>query len=262
LAPRQLDLPLYRLFGKKVVMEYLGNDIQGYELSIRKYRWTNMSHILSPAEGKKYDEKIRTRVKNEIKYIDRTLVCAPVYAEFAPHAEVLSLAIDIEAIPFSPMPAFNGTFKIMHAPTSRGFKGTKYIVEAVDQLRAEGLSIEFDLVEGVPHDELLNRYRACHIFIDQILGGWYGTASIEAMAIGRPVVVSIREDYFQHIDFGNQIPAIHADPDCIVQVLRELLNRSYGDLTKRGVESRKFVEEFHSVKKVTDKLVSIYESLL
>jgi hypothetical protein len=31
--------------------------------------------------------------------------------------------------------------------------------------------------------------------IDQIMAGWYGTASIEAMAIGRPVICFIRESY-------------------------------------------------------------------
>lgn len=262
LAPRQLDLPLYRLFGKKVVMEYLGSDVQSYGLSVQKYRWTNMNQSLSPKEGVQHDRIISKRMENEKNLIDKTLVCAPIYSEFVPGSVVLPLAIDIDAIQFAPLPAFDGTFRIMHAPTDRGFKGTNYIVKAIDQLRGEGFSIHFDLVEGVRHDELMDRYRACHIFIDQIMAGWYGTATIEAMAVGRPVVASIRRDYFQYIDYGNQIPAIHADPDCIVEVLRDLLQLGYDDLTRRSFESRKFVEEHHSVKNVADILISIYGALI
>ncbi len=261
LFPKNFDLRFYRLFGKKVIMEYLGSDIQGYDVSVRKYRWTNVTHMVRPGEGRQNDATIARRIEFQKKYIDKTLVCAPVYSEFSPDSEVLALAIDLDTTSFVPMPAFDGTFRIMHAPTHRGFKGTAFIIKAIDELRAEGFSIDFDLVEGVRHDELMERYRACQIFIDQIMGGWYGTATIEAMGIGRPVVVSIRESYFQYIDFGNRIPAVHADPECIVEVLRGLLNKGYDELTKLGLESRKFVEEYHCVKKVTDKLVSIYESV-
>jgi lipid A disaccharide synthetase len=93
------------------------------------------------------------------------------------------------------------------------------------------------------------------------LGGWYGTASIEAMAIGRPVVVSIREEYFQYIDCKNKVPAILADPDIIYNVLRETLEKGIHHLINKGRESRKFVEEVHDVRKITEKLVDIYEKL-
>lgn len=262
LAPRQLDLPLYRIFGKKVLMEYLGSDIQGYEQSVRKYRWTNLSQKLEPAEGRANDRRIKRRSEHEKKHVNQRLVCAPIYSEFADDAKLLPLAIDMNSISLCPMPSFDGTFRIMHAPTHRGYKGTDFILKAIDKLRIEGFSIDFDVVEGVTHEKLLERYRACHIFIDQIMAGWYGTATIEAMAIGRPVVVSIRESYFQHIDYGKQIPAINADPDCITEVLRKLLKSGYDEVVKLGLKSRQFVERVHSVERVTDQLIAIYESLI
>jgi len=62
------------------------------------------------------------------------------------------------------------------------------------------------LVENISHSELKEKYKECDIFVDQIVGGWYGTASIEAMAIGRPTVCFLRESYFEYIDFGPSIP--------------------------------------------------------
>jgi hypothetical protein len=261
LFPGQLDLPLYKLLKKKVIMEYLGNDIQGYDKSIEKYKWTNVNYMMTPEQGKVYDFKIKKRYQFEQKYINLELVCAPVYTEFTCKAKTLPLAVDINKFKYTNMPEFNGVFKIMHAPTHRGFKGTDFIEMAVNKLIENNYPIEWEIVEKVSHDVLLEKYQQCHLFIDQIMGGWYGTATIEAMAIGRPVVVSIREEYYQHIDYGNLIPAIHANPDIIYDVIKETLDRGYDNLVETGYKSRQFVEEIHDVKKVTKQLVNIYNNL-
>lgn len=261
LMPYHLDLPFYKLFGKKVVMEYLGNDIQGFRLSVEKYKWTNVSFIMSQEKGALYDQRITSRYNREKKYIDKSLVCAPNYSEFAPTSEVLTLAVDIDRFDFFPLPNFNGQVRIMHAPTHRGFKGTDFIVQAIENLKQHGYNIHFDLVENVSHDELLERYKLCHLFIDQIMVGWYGTATIEAMAIGRPVIVSIRPDYFKYIDYGEKIPAINADPDLIYDVLKNTLDKGIEYFKIKGNESRRFVEEIHDIKIVTKKLINIYSEL-
>jgi glycosyltransferase involved in cell wall biosynthesis len=92
------------------------------------------------------------------------------------------------------------------------------------------------------------------------MGGWYGTASIEAMAIGRPVVCSIRSEYFNYIDYGQIIPIIHSDPDNIYEVLKNVLSNPE-KLKEIGIKSRRFVEEIHDLKKVTQKLIKIYQNL-
>lgn len=261
LLPFQLDLPLYRWLGKKVVMEYLGNDIQGYAASVNQYRWTNIAHMMSPEEGEAYDRRIQRRYRREQRYVDHSLVCAPCYSEFAPGAELLPLALDLEQYPYSLPPACNGVLRIMHAPTHRGFKGTRYIVSAIERLQAEGFQIELDLVEGVSHAALRERYKECHLFIDQILCGWYGTASIEALAIGRPVVVFIRKSYLAEVDFAAQLPFFNADPDTIYQVLREIVEAGSECLLPRSRSGRQFVEAHHDASSVAKRLLRIYQNL-
>lgn len=261
LLPKQLDLPFYKMFGKKIIMEYLGSDVQSYAISIAKYKWTNVIFMMSQEDGFFTDEVRRKRLENESKYISKSIVCAPCYSEFATSAEVLPLAIDTKRFAFVHLPEFDGQIRIMHAPTHRGFKGTDFIVEAIEQLKLEGYNIYFDLVENVTHDELLERYKRCHLFIDQIMAGWYGTATIEAMSIGRPVIVSLRREYFSYIDFGDKIPAIHADPDVIYNVLKDTLNMGVEFLIETGKKSRCFIEEYHDVKIVTKKLLKMYSEL-
>jgi antigen flippase len=260
LLPRQWDLPFYHMFGKQVILEYLGNDIQSYELSIQKYRWTNVKFMMSPEEGKAADAKIKRRLAFESQYASRTLVCAPVYSEFAPNSTVLPLAIDLAELPLRRFPNFEGVFKLLHAPTDRNFKGTKFIIEAIEKLISGGYPVELTIAENISHAELLKKYHECHLFIDQILGGWYGTAAIEAMACGRPVVCSIRQSYFVHIGYGSQIPIIDADPDTIYPALAQLLDRGIEELQKLGLRSRQFVEQVHDSRKVATELLQIYES--
>ena len=99
------------------------------------------------------------------------------------------------------------------------------------------------------------------LFIDQIMCGWYGTATIEAMAIGRPVIVSIRQDYLEYTDFMEEIPTIHADPDTVYEVLKNTLDYGLEYYQEMGEKSRDFIEKYHDVKLVTKKLVNIYSKL-
>jgi hypothetical protein len=39
---------------------------------------------------------------------------------------------------------------IMHSPSNREIKGTKYILEAIQKLRDEGLKFQFELIENLP----------------------------------------------------------------------------------------------------------------
>lgn len=260
LLKNQRDLPLYHLFGKKVIMEYLGYDVQLYQYSIDKYELTNVRFYKDVKTSKLSDDKKIKRLKYETQYINKQLVCAPYLSEFVTGSEVLPLAIDLSKYQYSPKMISENEIVIMHAPTNRGNKGSEFILAALNTLIAEGYNIRILLVENISHDELKLKYKECDIFIDQIVVGWYGTASIEAMAIGRPTCCFIRESYFEHIDYGQKIPIINVLPTTVYDVIKDLiLNKD--KLAEIGLNSRRFVEEVHDLKIVTDKLIDIYNKL-
>lgn len=259
LFPSQMDLPFYRMFGKKIVMHYLGNDVQGYKKSVEKYKWTNMPEYIGNGNSVLHDSRIQRRLAFELKYTDLAFVCAPLYSEFVPSSKVLPLAIDLNKYAYTVSP-YNKVLEIMHAPTHKGFKGTSYIVNAIGKLIAEGYPVKLNLVENITHDQLKEEYKKCDIFIDQILSGWYGTASLEAMATGRPVICSIRKSYFKYISYGDEIPIIHADPDCIYDSILYLIkNREM--LPEIGIASREFVEKVHDHNKIVVDLIQEYKNL-
>jgi len=260
LFSKQKDLPFYKLFRKKVIMEYLGYDVQLYQYSIEKYLITNIRYY-KPHDISLFDDITKTvRLKSESRYIDKQLVCAPYISEFVHGSTILPLAIELNEYKYSPKDIPGDEIVIMHAPTNRGNKGTSFIMQAIDQLQDKGFNIRTLLVENITHDELKLKYLECDIFIDQILGGWYGTACIEAMALGRPTICFIRDSYFEFIDYGDEIPIINAEPSTIYEVLLKTIEEKHL-LPEIGKRSREFVEQVHDLNVITNKLISIYRTL-
>lgn len=264
LFKNQIDLPFYKMFGKKVVMHYLGNDVEQYQWSIDNYKITNMASMMSAEAGKIHDEKVKRRLAHESKYVDDKLVCAPQYSPFVPEAKVVPLAVDLSQFKFCKMPILkdNEPLRVLHAATSRKKKGTTYLIDAVEKLKNEGYNIDLDLCEGISHDELIKRYKKCHVSVVALLGGWYGTAAIEAMAIGRPIISFIRPSFFKYVNIRQEeIPIINANKDTIYNVLKTVLGYSYSDLKDLSEKTYNFVHRYHDPKAITNQMVEIYKQI-
>lgn len=263
LLENQKDLKLYRLFGKKVIMEHLGNDVRNYQLLVERYNLPKHHHFYKNMEV--HDAKVEKRLNYEDKFIDYRMVCLPPHVDFLNSygfktKAILPLAIDIKQFTYMPKTQNKEAITIMHAPTNRIFKGTEYIEKAIDKLKNEGYKIELNLVEGVTHEELIEEYKKCDLFIDQISVGWYGTAALEAMAIGRPVCAFIDERYFEYIDYSEDIPVLNINKENVTEKLREII-QSKENLPDIGKKSRKFVENYHDKSSVANYLFQIYNQV-
>lgn len=257
--PKGFDLVLFRLLGKTTIFYYMGNDVQGYEASISKYKYTNMKHYFtSHKKGLRYDRRILKRISANSKYASHQFVCAPIYSEFVHGSKLLPLLINYKDYEVSYLTK-NSLITILHAPTDRLAKGTYYFEKAVDQLIDEGYPVKKIIAEGLSHNDLLELYKSCDIFVDQLLSGWYGTASIEAMAFGKPVVCFLRESYRDYCDYYDSIPIINASPDTIYSTLKDMICNP-AMLMEAAVASRSFVEEFHSECYVLPRLTKCLSS--
>lgn len=110
---------------------------------------------------------------------------------------------------------------IAHAPTSRQYKGTNFIVDAVENLKKEGLEFEFQLVENLPNKEALAKYRNCDVIISQVINPGGGKLSREAIAMGKVCITNFDPRIF-HLEQG-KIPLVHADTINIEAVLRNII---------------------------------------
>lgn len=250
LWPGNLDLPLYKLFGKKVVMEYLGTDVDLW-LGLNGVDW----------RGRHVDRtKLVKRVYRQSRLVDRQLVCAPYYYQFVDNAIILPLALDLSSYDYHPIDySKKKILTIMHCPSDRAAKKSDYIEAALDKLKHDGYEFNYKCVTNVTHAQLKEEYIKSDIVIDQ-LNYWYGTVSVEAMALGRPVVCGFYPHLCHYDKRFENLPIINADIYNIYDVLRDILDGKY-DLQDIGLKSREFSMKVHNINVITNQLISIYESL-
>jgi glycosyltransferase involved in cell wall biosynthesis len=221
-----IDFLLWKMMGKRIVMHYHGSDIRG-----------------------KGEKSYRRR------FSDVTLVSTPDLLQYAERAEWIPNPIDIREFKSKRERSQGKEINILHLPTNRAVKGTEYVISAVEELKREGYKINFTLVEGKPHHEVIGYYEKADIVVDQLLGGWYGVVTIEAMALKKAVCVYIREDLMKYLP---SIPFCVASKEDIVYKLKRLIEEK--DLrAELGEKGRKFVEQIHDVTLVNKKVMSTYK---
>ncbi len=153
---------------------------------------------------------------------------------------------------------------VLHAPSHRGVKGTRYILDAISRLKKEGISLELILVEGLSHSEVKQVYERADLLIDQLLCGWYGGVAIELMALGKPVICYIRKEDLKFIPekMRQELPIINATPATVYTVLKEWLTVRKHELLEVGRRSRAYVERWHDPLKIAAKLKGEYEAIM
>jgi glycosyltransferase involved in cell wall biosynthesis len=228
LVPQSLQFPILGALRKKSVMHYLGSDIRG-----------------KTPEQLAYGRKADAQVVGSYDAI-----------RWVPEAEVIPPGIDLERIEPAP-PTDRARPVILHAPSSRRRKGTEHVIAAV-----EGLDADLEIVEGLPHDQAFERFKAADIVVDQLNAGWYGLFAIECMALGKPVVTFLHDEAVTRTEaaFSTTVPVLSAT----AETLRERLRPLVADAAERrrlGAASRAYVELVHDQERVTDRLLDVYARL-
>lgn len=259
------DLWFLKKAGKVLFMTYQGDDARQGDICRRRYEIHFVTEVPADYYPRGSDEVKRRRIATVARYADRIyglnpdlLHLLPEQARFLPYANV-----DIEA--WQPVPAPGpGPLRVVHAPSNRAAKGTRFLVDAVAALRREGVSIELDCVEGLSREEARHRYAKAHVVVDQLLAGWYGGLAVEAMALGKPVVGFIREADLRFVspEMRAALPIIGATPESVREVLRELARAPRENLERVGARSRAFVEAWHDPLKVAQRTKQDYLSAL
>jgi glycosyltransferase involved in cell wall biosynthesis len=228
LVPQSVQFPILRALRKKSVMHYLGSDIRG-----------------KSREELAFGKKAGAEVVGSYDAV-----------RWVPEAEMIPPGIDVQAIRPSP-PTDHARPVILHAPSSRRRKGTEQVLAA-----CAGLDADLLLVEGLHHDEALERYREADIVVDQLNAGWYGLLAIECMALGKPVVTFLHDEALERTEreLGTRVPIVNATKGSLRARLEPLV-ASAAERRRIGAESRAFVEQVHDLERVADRLLALYARL-
>lgn len=260
------DLPVLKWAGKGIIVTYQGDDA-------RQGRFCQEHFPISPAgeveEGyysSATDAHKQQMIGQMARYADRIYALNPDLLHVLPsHARFLPYG-HVDLAEWRPSTVRKGTGNapvVVHAPSHRGIKGTRFLLEAVQRLQTEGVRFQFDLVENMPRTAARHIYERADLIVDQLLCGWYGGLAVECMALGKPVVAYIRETDLVFIPPGMraELPLIQATPQTIYQVLKEWLTEKRHQLHEIGQRSRLFVERWHDPLKIAQILKHDYEDI-
>ncbi len=174
------------------------------------------------------------------------------------HIHVVPLAVDLKRLQPRPDQPPRNLPMVVHAPSNTGFKGTEVVRAAIERLNRGRRLCDYVEVTGRTHAETLDQLGRADVVIDQVRAGAYGTVTVEAMALGKPVICYILPELLP--TYGHDFPVVSADPSTLEEVLRELM-RSHDDRALIGARSRRYAERVHDHLKVADLLVDVYGQL-
>ena len=156
-----IDILLWKLLGKKVVIHYHGSDIRN-----KKQKFFH-------------------------KFANAWFVSTPDLLTFIPDAEWMPSPIFLEDYPEKIINNRSAMQIIMHAPSNTEVKGTRFLEDAMHYIQNHVGCSKLQLITGMPYQEAIQEYRNATVMVDQLLIGWYGMVALEAMAMKIPVLCYI-----------------------------------------------------------------------
>lgn len=256
-----LDLKLLRLLKKKIVFQYWGCDIRLKTITQLSEAHSTCDDCIRICQNTR---KLRDNLTH-LKYADFRIYGGSDAIRMVPDALYIPLAVDLDywrpadVIPGEHRLPDTGALRILHPfqnARSRGDqKGTKFIEKAVEELGKEGHALEFIFVQDVPYEAMRYYYQQADIVAVQLLMGTYSGVSVEAMAMGKPVICYLNNDALRLLPKDN--PIVNADPATVRDVLRVLVKDK--KLRKEiGAKSRKYIEEHHDALKLARVYIDLY----
>ena len=255
------DVALLKRLGKGIVVTYQGSDARQGDYCLENHDITFAAEVYAPET----DAHKRRQIAKFSRYADRVYALNPdLLSVLPPEAQFLPYA-SVDPRQWTPLyPAPRARPLVMHAPSKRAVKGTRFLLEAVERLQQESVACDLELIENLPHAEARQRYEKADLVVDQLLAGWYGGFAVEAMALGKPVITYLREGDLHVVpqDMRAELPVIDATPATIYDVLKEWLTIRRHHLPDRGRAGRAYVEHWHDARAIAARLIADYEAIL
>jgi glycosyltransferase involved in cell wall biosynthesis len=254
--PRYLDYAILKILGKRIVSVFLGGDVRywcAYEQEMRLMGWDRelapYLEYLKTYPDDFFATKINV-VRSAERYAD-VILSQPGMGQLQIRSYMrVNIPLDLSQYCFHvgnrerPL--------ILHAPSERGVKGTEYVLAAINRLKQEELSFEFQLIEDTTNEKLRELLAQSDIVVDEVFDNTIGALALEAMACGN-VVLARYDPKYAHVHAD--CPVVNVNIETLTDQLRKVIT----DKPMRyqlGCAGRKYVERHHSHVYVAQQVLS------
>ncbi len=262
------ELPLLKLLGKKILVIYLGSDARPPYFSGRYL--DDLGNFKNAQSSFFESKKMLTKIIKIEKYADTTInhtATAQFFSKKFVRLNALGTPIDIQAISIISSEKSknrnkatnNQAIRILHAPSRPIAKGSIIFRTIVNELRAEGYSIEYIELSGVSNQIVLEELHECDFVLDELYSDVpMAVLATEAAIFGKPVIVG--GFYAKQYPLDNcdeEIPpSLYIDPAEIKHAIRKMLD----DVTYRdslGTRANYFVTKYWNSKKIAQNYLEV-----
>jgi hypothetical protein len=267
LLPRRLrrfELMTYKLFGKRLIMHFVGSDIRSLDYS--HWKAMNIQQYLGGADAFPKSQPWQKKlIRDSEQYADAILVSTPDLKEIIPKATYFPVLLDLDSylkelneIPVAPRASDEIT--ILHSPSNlyhTRTKGTNYIIDILNHLASQPeykirliLPSEKDKQRKTPYSstryELFKHFKEADIVIDQLITGWYGLLSVEALAAGKEVICYVDEHLKPNLFPGCpiEIANINNLEEVIIKCIEKVRSSNAAVRNKNDLE---WVKKYHTI---------------
>ncbi|WP_199311950.1 hypothetical protein [Phormidium tenue] len=261
-----LEFSILRFRKVPIFVHYQGDDARQGDFCRKHFDITIAKQVDESYYNRRSDDYKRWQIQRLSHFCSKIyalnpdlLYVLPPQAEFIPYSHI-SLQ---EWIPVYNQ-LENRPLRIGHAPSHRQAKGTDVLINALNNLSNQGYDFELILVENKHHAEAMRCYQEIDILVDQLFAGWYGGLAVEAMALGKPVLVYIRDNDLNFIppDMRQELPFIQVDASSLESRLKMALEMPRQELYELAQKSRAFVEKWHDPIAIAQRIKTDYEQAL
>lgn len=194
------ELPLLKNMGRKIVIHYRGCEIRDRKINMALHPDVNICQECD------YNARICTSPTNlrrrilSRKFGDLFLVTTRDMKDFVPEAEYMAFfapEVGVGDLGNGSRKVGDGKeeIKIVHVTVHPGIEGTRYVQEAIENLKARGYRINFVYLNMVPHERVLEELKDADLAVGKMKMGDYANSQIEAMALGVPSVTYVRTEF-------------------------------------------------------------------
>lgn len=245
----------FKIAGKKIIVMPYGSDSYVY----RRIRSTSLIHglMMSYPDASRNQKKIASQVDYWSQHADLCFsgIMGPDgfgrWDILAPTILYIDLKLWHSSKRKSISDGKNGVVRIVHAPNHRGFKGSEFIIDAVEKLKREGLKVELILLEKLQNDrvrEILNQ--EADILVEQLIATGHGMNGLEGLASGLPVISNLEDESYilpmRRWSYFEECPIVSGTPENLDDVLRKLITRPELRLDL-GRAGREYAEKYHGL---------------
>ena len=256
-----LDLPIWSLLGKRVVVTYQGCDVRPCCGCPVRDAITDGMPCRVLAKNLTYDafdaaKKIRLRKFRKYAHVLLGItpdLCQVEGIVYSPHAKSLS-ANSLAVTPFerAALP-----LRIGHMPKNH-IKGSEQIEPIILSLCEQYPDkYQYVPITGLPWKEALEELKSCHIVVDQILMGWYGGISVESALLGVPSVAQINSELLKFIPepMRNDLPVILINDISELSRLLEHFAKDRKALDKEALRCNRSARKWHDAQVVARDMI-------